>query len=399
MTGSWVISEESFFPRSSALSSLRLRGAFGESGQRPQFRQAETFYSPATATTPTGDAPGVTIGGTGNLDLEPERTREFEFGFDAGLLGERLAAEFTVFRRRTRDALIARNLPPSLGQTSPATLSGTRFENIGSVQNQGIEVALNARILESGPFRWNMRVSGATLDNEILELGEDIDPIIFNRGNQKHAEGFPAGAFWQPSITYTDTDGDGLLDLTEFSVGDSASYIGPSLPTFMASLNSDVELFDFLRVSTLFEARTGHFQLNDTEDFRCFFSLAFGDRGCDGIDDPEASLDRQAAALANQIGDSNTGAVSLAGHIHKADFLKWRELAFTLTPPRGLMARMPGIETLSLTIAGRNLYTWTDYPGLDPEINETGSGSNFTQGEFGTQPQVRYWTARLNISF
>jgi hypothetical protein len=167
----------------------------------------------------------------------------------------------------------------------------------------------------------------------------------------------------------------------------------------MAALNSDIELLDFLRVSTLFEARTGHYQLNDTEDFRCFFSLAFGDRGCAGIDDPEASLNRQAAALANQIGDSNTGALSLAGHIHKADFLKWRELAFTLTPPRSLMARMPGIETLSLTIAGRNLYTWTDYPGLDPEINETGSGSNFTQGEFGTQPQVRYWTARLNISF
>jgi hypothetical protein len=43
--------------------------------------------------------------------------------------------------------------------------------------------------------------------------------------------------------------------------------------------------------------------------------------------------------------------------------------------------------------------TWTDYPGLDPEANETGAASNFTQGEFGTQPNVRYWTARLNINF
>jgi TonB-linked SusC/RagA family outer membrane protein len=399
VTGSWVISEESFFPRSTLLSSLRLRGAFGESGQRPQFRQAETFYSPATAATPTGDQPGVTIGGTGNLDLKPERTREFEVGFDAGLLDERLAAEFTVFRRRTRDALIARNLPPSLGQTNPATLSGTRFENIGSVQNQGIEVALNARILDSGPVRWNMRVSGATLESEILDLGEGIDPIIFNRGNQKHIAGYPAGAFWQPVITYTDNDRNGLIDLTEYSVGDTASYIGPSLPTFMAALNSDIQLFEFLRVSTQFEARTGHYQLNDTEDFRCFFSLAFGDRGCDGIDDPNASLAQQAGALANQIGDPTTGTVSLAGHIHKADFLKWRELAFTLAPPRSWLASVPSLESISLTIAGRNLYTWTDYPGLDPEINETGSSSNFTQGEFGTQPQVRYWTARINITF
>jgi hypothetical protein len=79
--------------------------------------------------------------------------------------------------------------------------------------------------------------------------------------------------------------------------------------------------------------------------------------------------------------------------------MKWRELAFTLTPPREWMSRLPGVQTVSLTVAGRNLLTWTDYPGLDPEINESGSSSNFTQGEFGTQPQVRYWTARLIITF
>jgi hypothetical protein len=57
------------------------------------------------------------------------------------------------------------------------------------------------------------------------------------------------------------------------------------------------------------------------------------------------------------------------------------------------------VSGLSLTIAGRNLRTWTDYPGLDPEINETGSGSNYTQNEFGSQPQIRYWTARINVNF
>jgi hypothetical protein len=67
--------------------------------------------------------------------------------------------------------------------------------------------------------------------------------------------------------------------------------------------------------------------------------------------------------------------------------------------PDAWAQRLGGASGLSLTLAGRNLMTWTDYPGLDPEINETGSASNFTQGEFGTQPQVRYWTARLNINF
>jgi TonB-linked SusC/RagA family outer membrane protein len=399
VTASWVVSEEPFFPQSDFLSALRLRGALGESGQRPQFRQAETYYSPATAATPTGDEPGITIGGTGNLDLKPERTREFEVGFDLGLVQDRLAAEFTLFRRDTRDALIARNLPPSLGQTNPATGSGTRFENIGKVRNQGVEVALNMRLVETQPVRWNLRVAGNTLDNEILDMGEGIDPILLNRGAQQHIVGYPAGGYWQPKISWNDADGNGLLSLSEVSVEDSISYIGPSLPTYMGAISTDVQLFDFLRVSALFEGRGGHYNQYYTENLRCTFSLVTSDRGCLGFDDPDATLEQQAAPIADLIGDPNTGDVSTAGLIHKADFIKWRELAFTITPPRTWIERFGGVSGLSLTIAGRNLRTWTDYPGLDPEINETGSGSNYTQNEFGSQPQIRYWTARINVNF
>ncbi|MGH7555767.1 MAG: SusC/RagA family TonB-linked outer membrane protein [Longimicrobiales bacterium] len=399
-TASWVVSDESFFPQTGGiLSSLRVRGALGESGQRPQFRQAETFFSPATAATETGDVPGVTVGGTGNLDLKPERTREIEAGFDAGLLNERFGAEFTFFQRTTRDALIARNLPPSLGQTNPATASGTRFENIGEVRNRGIELALNARVIELEPVKWSVRVSGSTLKNEIVELGEGIDPIILNRGLQKHIAGYTAGGYWQPLVEFNDADGDGFIDANEYSVEDTTSFIGPSLPEMLGSISSELQIFDFLRVSALFEGRAGHYNHNNTEDFRCLFSALTADRGCTGFDDPTATLEQQASALASVFGDPNTADVSSYYHIYKADFLKWRELAFTLTPPRSLLQRLRGVSGLSLTIAGRNLKTWTDYPGLDPEINETGSASNFTQGEFGTQPLTRHWTARLNITF
>jgi TonB-linked SusC/RagA family outer membrane protein len=401
MTASWVVGEEPFFPQSSVLSSLRLRGAVGESGQRPQFRQAETYYSPATAATPTGDVPGITIGGIGNIELKPERTLELETGLDAGFLNDRLAAELTYFQRRTRDALIARNLPPSLGQTNPATntTSGTRFENIGEVRNSGFEVALNARILETRPLSWSMRVTGATLDNEIIDLGPGIDPIIFNRGNQRHITGYPAGGFWQPRIVVDDADGNGVLGLDELAVEDSLSFIGASLPEYSGSISTELTFFNVLRISALFEGRGGHYQLDDNEQFRCFFSAITPDRGCAGSDDPNASLEEQAAALASAYGDPNTGDISLYYNIHKADFIKWRELAFTLNAPRSLTDRYGVLRGMSLTVAGRNLMTWTDYPGLDPEANETGSSTNFTQGEFGTQPQVRYWTARLNLTF
>ena len=57
------------------------------------------------------------------------------------------------------------------------------------------------------------------------------------------------------------------------------------------------------------------------------------------------------------------------------------------------------IEGLSLTFAGRNLATWTEYPGVDPEINEQGSSTNFNQNEFLTLPPVRSFSLRLNWAF
>jgi hypothetical protein len=88
-----------------------------------------------------------------------------------------------------------------------------------------------------------------------------------------------------------------------------------------------------------------------------------------------------------------------AGYIEDADFVKWRELSVTLGVPEALSRRFRQLSGMSLTLSGRNLKTWTDYTGLDPEINETGGDTNFTQGEFNTQPPVRYFVARLNFTF
>jgi hypothetical protein len=87
------------------------------------------------------------------------------------------------------------------------------------------------------------------------------------------------------------------------------------------------------------------------------------------------------------------------GYIEDASFVKWRELALTLTAPAD-WARRLRVEGVSLTLAGRNLATWTDYTGLDPEVNANANAVNqFTTSDFLTQPPVRYWTARLNVNF
>jgi hypothetical protein len=249
-----------------------------------------------------------------------------------------------------------------------------------------------------------MGANNTTLSNEVLELGEGVEDIIFNRGLQRHTEGRPAGAFILQRVNYNDTDDNGLLTIAgcadggnpasglpcEVTLESEESYLGPSLPTWQRSFFADMRLFDFITVSTLFEGRGGHFTGNDSEAFRCGFRSTFG---CPAVGDPSASLEEQAAYLA----DRYLGSAQL--YVEKADFYKWRELSVTLSVPEAWADRFRAINGLRLTVAGRNLKTWTDYTGLDPETVEGGGNSNFSQSEFNTQPPVRYLMFRLDYSF
>lgn len=381
---SWVIGEETWFPDLSFLSSLRLRSAWGTSGLRPNFRDAVTLFNPTTVATTAGDAPGITVSTTGNQELTPERSTEYEIGFDAALLNNRVGLDFTYFNKKSKDALISRRLPPSYG------VAASRYENLGEIKNAGTETSINLAILQQDNVGFDLWVTLTTLHNEVVEIGEGVEDIIFNRGLQRHREGYEAGAFFQNPVTWNDADNNGLLTNDEVTVGDTAVYIGPSLPTYQASIGGTLNLFGFLKVSTLFEARGGNYQGNDSEAFRCGFRST---RGCAAVANPDASLPVQAAHIADRY------LSSAYGFVESADFIKWRELSVTFTPTEGMVNAVPSMAGVTLTMAGRNLATWTDYTGLDPETVEGGGSANFSQSEFNTQPPVRYLMIRLNYAF
>jgi TonB-linked SusC/RagA family outer membrane protein len=383
---SWVVGEEPFFPQSRILSALRVRAAYGESGQRPDFRDAAKFFSPVSVSIGDLDVPGVTIGseatgfGAGNALLKPEKSKEYEFGFDAGLLDDRLAVELTRYHKSTHDALIARDLPGSLGATP------FRLENIGRVRNMGFELLLRGKVLDMPNVRFDLTVNATTARSKILELGEGIEPIAVNRDYQIHKEGLAPGSYYQRPYTYRDANGDGLIARSEVVVAEDRADFGTPFPKRMVSLTPDLTLFKYVRVSGLLDYRGGHKLLNLTERFRCAFAQT-----CRGLQDATAPLAEQARAIASLLGTE-------AGFVEDADFVKFRELAVTLSAPQQWAGRM-GVASVSLTLAGRNLATWTDYSGLDPEVNEAASSTNFSTDEFLTQPQVRYFTARLNVGW
>jgi TonB-linked SusC/RagA family outer membrane protein len=400
---SWLLSRESFFPQTGLLSELRLRAGWGQAGQRPGYGDAETFFSSQAIQLGGVELPALVLSSTGNQALKVERTTEFEGGFDAGFFDNRISMEFTAFSRESKDALVSRNIAPSVG------LTGSVFQNLGSVKNWGTEFGLNVNALNTERVGFDVRITATTLRNEIAELGEDIAPISLNRGAQAHREGFPTGAYFAAPIKFNDANGDGKLSRAEVTVDTSKwlrvrndeggidtlaiAYVGPSLPTNSQGLNLALTLFRNVTISTLFERRAGHKQLNYTERFRCTTLDANPWVGqCGALSDPNASLESQAAF----IGARFMGGTPY-GYIEDGTFVKWRELTLRVGVPEYVSSRFGALRGAAVSFAGRNLGTWTDYTGLDPEINESGGSSNFTQGEFNTQPPVRTYTLRFDF--
>jgi TonB-linked SusC/RagA family outer membrane protein len=376
---SWVLGEEPWFPKTDMFSSLRVRAAYGESGRQPGFRNAITFNGAASVITPEGEEVGFTPGGVGNSDLKPERSKELETGFDVGLLNERASLSFTYYHKHTDDLLIAAPLPPSQG------IATSVFRNLGAVQNSGVEGLINANILTKDPVQWNLGLNVSSNHNKVLNLGAGITPILFGANNdQRHQNGYTAGGYWAVPYKFKDANGDGLLDPSEVTLGDTAVYMGTPFPTLQTTVTTQLTLFKYFRLNGQLDYEGGMKLLNFTEDFRCQFDI------CSEANDPHASLAAQAANVALLEGTD-------AGFIEPATFWKLREVSLTLLAPESI-AHRAGASNLSLTIAGRNLATWTKYKGFDPELNENATG-NFSADDFLTLPPLRVYTFRIDVTW
>jgi TonB-linked SusC/RagA family outer membrane protein len=393
---SYVITEEPFFPRTRVLSSLRLRAAYGESGQRPNFRDAITFFNTQTITATGTDFAGVTVGGTGNPDLRPELSREYELGFESALFEDRIGLEFTYYDKKTEDLLVQRPLPPSLGLTQ------VQFANLGTSTNRGFEGRLTARVFEIRDTRFEITAIGSTNKNRLVSLGnlpsgDPIPPIVF--GPQRHVSGFPLGGYWDEGYTFQDLNGDGLITRVncpgqpvvaggpacELTRTADLVYLGNPIPRRELSLSPRVAFRDWLELSALFDYKGGYKQFNNTARFRCNFG------NCQAAYDRTAPLWEQARHLAQGFFQTD------AGFVEDATFWKLREVSLTLTAPRDWAARMRA-EGVRLTISGRNLKTWTDYTGFDPEVNSQPQNL-FSNSDFLTVPPLRVFSTRLTVQF
>ncbi len=380
---SWVVSEEPFFPDASWLNQLRLRAAYGASGVQPGTIDAVQFFAPTSLRAENTETPGVVFSALGNRNLRPERSTEIEAGIDGTFWNSRLTTELTYYNKSSKDALVSRILPPSIG-----TGLASRAENVGRVRNSGVEALLNAQLLQRDAFGWDVSLNGSTNGNELVSLGEL--PSIITSSSIRQVEGYPLNSYWsRPLKGYADTDGNRIITVDELVVGDTAEFLGYSIPRHEVAFTNG---FDFwkrrLRLTTLVDYKGGHKLYYNSERIRCSARA-----NCQGLLDPNAPLFEQARSVALREHPSRT----VAGYFEDADFIRLREVALTFNAADQLAQRLLRARSLTATLAARNLgVLWTKYSGVDPE-------SNFSTGDapadFQAAAPPTYFTFRFNLGF
>ena len=396
---SYVISDEAYFRNlipENIVNQLRLRTAYGVTGRAPT-SGARSTYSPTTnQITATTAGVGVTPGATGNPDLRAEKGQELELGFDAGFLNDKLGVELTYFHKKGIDQILSQPLPGSQGASSPDV-------NVGAILNKGFEVAATARPLTRENVSFEIRGAVNTLHNEVLDLG-GTPPTTTRK------IGFPLGGVWDYRIRRVDVANNITI------VSDTLEFIGnnSNLPGYEGTLSGTLTLFRNLSFYAQADGRGERVVYNNTDQFRDRqnggIGGALGVIGCKAFM-PDISMDCDDAAKEKYMRKFGcvdpcktlNGAVlywqtengrrlaltDVRGDYNEdGGFIRLREASVSYRLPRELIARYMRAQTASVTVSMRNLHTWTDFTGLDPETDQ-----------FLTAPQDRRWTARFNFTF
>lgn len=387
VSGSWVIGEEDFFPFKNAVNLLRLRAAYGESGRQPNaFAALRTF---AAATGPNGSS-AVTPASLGNPDLRPERGKEVEVGFEAGFF-QRLSLDFTYFNKKTYDQIVSQPVAPSSG------FPGSQFRNLGRVDNSGIELSATFRAITRRSIQWEVTGNIATNGDKIRDMG-GIPTVVASAGFA-NVVGYPIGGIWTKRVVSADRDATTNLATNVLCDGGAGKpsiacaqapfvYIGTITPKTSGAVSSTLYIGQHLRLYGLSDFRQGNRVHNAVEQLRCTGGV--GAQLCRANHYP---LEATPVYLAGAVGTAPAQGITSA-YYQDASFVKLREVSVTYTlPPSWLKSRA------SISLAGRNLLTWTKYKGLDPEANQNNAGQSNQAVDQAVTPPLRIFSTTINIAW
>ena len=344
-------------------SDFKLRAAYGETGNQPLFGQKFTTLS----TTVIGGNVGTNVAGvSGAPDIEPERVKEFEGGFDAAAWAGRATLEVTAYKRRTTNLLLNRTPAPSSGFTQ-VILNG------GQLSNEGIETSLAVQVLKQGDFGWLSRTTYSHDHSNVDNL-----PVP---GFRPPTAGFGLAFgefFLQPGRPIDQIIGQTALNQDgSFVVG----YMGHASPTYQMGFGNDFT-YRFATLSVLLELQRGGVAQNQT--------LSLYD--CNQLAPDQATPAGQARANACL----NTGLAN--PFVQSTDFVRLREVKLAFALPQRY-ARVFGSSDVQAVVSGRNLWLHTNYFGYDPESSNYGQQAITRNVDLGPYPPSRQFLFSLAVGF
>ncbi|MEO6779261.1 MAG: TonB-dependent receptor, partial [Gemmatimonadaceae bacterium] len=331
------------------------------------------------------DTPGLVAAALGNAALKPERSAEFEAGFETQLIANRVNFDFTYYNKKTKDALIAQPIAASAG---PSSLTVTR--NLGSVQNTGLEATVTTTILDMPNLGWDLTVGASHNSNKIVSLGLDANgkpnPTI-GTGITRDSLGLSVNGFFAHPYTYADKDGNGIITPNEVTVSNSYAYYGYSNPRDIISIQNGVDLFARrVHLQVLLDYRGGATIYNQSTRFYCQNTSTCSDETL-----KSTPLAEQARLVAQRYENPSTA----AGYLENGQFWRLREVSASVMLP-SRFAHSIRAQDASILFSARNLHVWTAYTGVDPESNYSAGD---VQTDFSTTAPRTYYVARINLHY
>ncbi|MCI0693354.1 SusC/RagA family TonB-linked outer membrane protein [candidate division KSB1 bacterium] len=375
---SYVLSSEPWWQSNlgSVFNRFKLRGAWGTSGGQPagSYDLFSVYVQQSNS-----NRPGL-VNSTllGNANLKPERMREFEIGTDFGMFGDRLSFEFSYYDQRIEDLLLQRTLPPSTG------FAGIR-DNVGVLSNKGYEILGKALIFNSEKFQWLTTLTASRNKNKVLELNGPDFAVPNSFGIARVATGEPLGIFFGPTYT-RDSTGAIILSNGIPVRNPAATKIGDPNPDWTVALVNDFRLGRRLSLHTQFDAVFGNDVFNFTR--RILETPAFGNGK-----EYEKELSGELPA-----GYFNVRRTIFEEYIEDGSFIKLREVSLGYLLNTGFVRNL-GLQSLQLSLSGRNLFSIDDYSGYDPEINAASQSTLVRGFDWSTIPLPRTFSFGITANY
>ncbi|WP_179351636.1 SusC/RagA family TonB-linked outer membrane protein [Winogradskyella vidalii] len=394
----WRVSNENFLKNVDVINDLKIRAGWGIVGNDQIGNYAYLGTVGSGGNYPIGGVaqPGTYPGSIENLSLKWEESEQTNIGIDIQFLDNRIGFTADAYIKNTSDLLLNAPLPTSTGFESA-------IQNIGELQNKGLEFTLNTKNIISDNFKWSSGFNISFNENEVTNLvGQELfQGGIAGRGEATLVkEGLPLGTLYGYIFGGVDpTTGNAYYinqngESTFTPEADDRVIIGDANPDFFYTVTNTVsykgfDLFVFLQGSQ------GNDILNATK-----IEL-------EGMSDPKnQSIEvlnrwRQPGDITDiprsSFGNTDNSRLSTR-FVEDASYLRFKAITLSYNFPESII-QSANINALKLYVTGENMFTITNYSGYDPEVNSYGSSNTVRGIDFGTYPQTRNLIFGMSVTF